>query len=242
MLVDCGNANSAGRIVDVFLRARGVNRLDAFVLTHGEMRQMGGADLVLTNYHPRQVVLNPLRFRSTAWRDLLKSSSLPEDGRQFLKRGDHLGSWEVLYPGADLEFRRADDACLVMRGRVNGLTILLLSDLGREGQQRLLTLETNLAADLVVAGLPGEGEPLCDALQAAIHPHRVILADSAWPASRRASEALVSRIRQTGCEVICISRTAGLSLTLDRQGRVLMSTAVDGTLDDVTDGKTEDLD
>jgi hypothetical protein len=35
-----------------------------------------------------------------------------------------------------------------MRGRVNGTTLLLLSDLGREGQQRLLTLETNLAAEL----------------------------------------------------------------------------------------------
>jgi ComEC/Rec2-related protein len=225
MLVDCGNANSAGRIVDAFLRARGVNRLDAFVLTHGELRQMGGADLVLTNYHPRQVVLNPLRFRSTAWRGLLKSSSLPEHRRQLLKRGDRLGSWEVSHPGAELEFRRADDACLVMRGRVNGTTLLLLSDLGREGQQRLLTLETNLAADLVVAGLPGEGEPLCDALLAAIHPRLVILADSNWPASRKASDALVSRIKQTGCDVICASRAAGLSITFDRQGRVLISNA-----------------
>jgi competence protein ComEC len=240
LLVDCGNASAAGRVMDVFLRTRGVNRLHTLALTHGELRQMGGADLILASYHPRQVALNPLRFRSPAWRGLLKSTSLTEDRRVFLKRGDPLGAWKVLYPNADLEFRRADDACLVLRGTLNGRTILLLSDLGREGQQRLLSLETNLVADLVVAGLPGDGEPLCDALLAAIHPRLVIVADSLWPASRKASDALVSRIKQSGCEVVCTSRSAGISLVFDSQGRMWTAWTSGGISEDGPSDGMED--
>jgi hypothetical protein len=40
----------------------------------------------------------------------------------------------------------------------------MLSDLGRAGQSVLLECTNDLRADIVVAGLPNEGEPLCDVL------------------------------------------------------------------------------
>ena len=43
---------------------------------------------------------------------------------------------------------------------------MLLSDLGRPGQNALLDQGIDLGADIVVTGLPDKGEPLCDALLA----------------------------------------------------------------------------
>lgn len=51
------------------------------------------------------------------------------------------------------ESSQADDGALVRQGEFYGVKILLLSDLGRAGQNILLDRETNnLRADIVVAG------------------------------------------------------------------------------------------
>ena len=58
------------------------------------------------------------------------------------------------------------------------------------------------------AGLPTEGEPLCDALIDAIQPRVIVIADSEFPAMRRASRALHERLAQKQMPVI-YTRTAG---------------------------------
>jgi len=52
--------------------------------------------------------------------------------------------------------------------KFSGARILLLSDLSRAGQNDLLSRTNDLHADIVVAVLPNEGEPLSDALLDAI--------------------------------------------------------------------------
>jgi beta-lactamase superfamily II metal-dependent hydrolase len=72
---------------------------------------------------------------------------------------------------------------LVLLGNYSGTRILLLSDLGRDGQSALLARTNDLRADIVIAGLPDEGEPLCDALLDAIQPRVIVIADSEFPAT-----------------------------------------------------------
>jgi hypothetical protein len=75
------------------------------------------------------------------------------------------------------DFAHADDAALVLLGNFYGTRVLLLSDLGRAGQSALLARTNDLRADMVIAGLPDEGEPLCDALLDAVHSRK----SSSWP-------------------------------------------------------------
>jgi beta-lactamase superfamily II metal-dependent hydrolase len=75
-----------------------------------------------------------------------------------------------LSPAATNTFPRADDNTLVLLGNFPGAKVLLLSDLGRAGQSALLGRTNDLRADIVVAGLPNEGEPLCKALIDAVQP------------------------------------------------------------------------
>jgi beta-lactamase superfamily II metal-dependent hydrolase len=103
---------------------------------------------------------------------------------------------------------RADNNALVLLGNFSGVKILLLSDLSRDGQSDLLSRTNDLHADIVVAGLPNEGEPLCDALIEAIQPKVIIVADSEFPASRRASRELKNRLAKKNVPVI-YTRTSG---------------------------------
>ena len=91
-----------------------------------------------------------------------------------------------MHPDAADDFAHADDAALVLLGNFYGTRVLLLSDLGRDGQSALLARTNDLRADIVIAGLPDEGEPLCDALLDAVQPKVIVVADSEFPATRRA--------------------------------------------------------
>ena len=96
----------------------------------------------------------------------------------------------------------------MLLGHFGGAKILLLSDLGRAGQSALLARTNDLRADIVIAGLPVEGEPLCNALMDAVQPRVIVIADSEFPATRRAGRPLRDRLEQRKIPVI-YTRTAG---------------------------------
>jgi len=114
----------------------------------------------------------------------------------------------VLHPNPDDHFSEADDSALVLRGEFAGTRVLLLSDLGRPGQEALLQRQPDLRAEIVLACLPEQGEPLNDALLEAIQPELIIITDSEFPATKRASAGLRERLERRGVPVI-FTRTAG---------------------------------
>ena len=180
-LVDCGDENAVKFTLKPFLRAQGVNQIPRLVLTEGvcgtsAARSRSANFLASANCAPARSVFVPpyivkLSQNSTGRRPGTKSSiaaTLSATGR-------------FCIPAATNNFPRADDNALVLLGNFHGARILLLSDLGRDGQSALLERTNDLRADIVVAGLPDEGEPLCDALIDAIHPKVIVVADSEFP-------------------------------------------------------------
>ena len=137
------------------------------------------------------LLTSPVRFRSAVYRDAVaKFEQAAGAAQNYSTAADITGCWQVLYPGPTNNFPRADDNALVLLGNFHGASILLLSDLGRDGQSALLERTNDLRADIVVAGLPNEGEPLCDALIDAIQPKIIVIADSEFPANRRAEPCI----------------------------------------------------
>ena len=177
---------------------------------------------------PREPLLeNGSRPQGPARGDARPTSNPVSTSRhKILRAGDTIGCWQVLFPDATTNFAKADDCPLVLRGTFHGTKILLLADLSRAGQSELLARTNDLRADIVVAGLPMEGEPLCDALIDAIQPQVIVIADSEFPATRRASRALRERLVQRNIPVIC-TRTAGaVKIAADPTGWQL--TTMDG--------------
>ena len=79
----------------------------------------------------------------------------------------------------------------------------------------MLARTNDLRADIVIAGLPNEGEPLGDELLDAIRPRVIVVADSEFPATRRAGSELKERLAGRNVPVI-YTRTAGAVTILAR--------------------------
>jgi ComEC/Rec2-related protein len=207
-LVDCGNDHAVEFTLKSFLRAQGVNKIPRLVLTHGDSRNIGGAKSLNELFGVREIYTSSVRFRSRVYREIIAEFEKSPSRHQIINRGDTADCWRVLYPGMTNDFPRADDNTLVLQGIFPGARILLLSDLEHDGQSALLEHTNDLQADVVIAGLPNEGEPLCNALLDAIQPKVVVIADSEFPATRRASRELKERLAGRNVPVI-YTQTAG---------------------------------
>jgi ComEC/Rec2-related protein len=214
-VVDCGNDNAVGFTLKPFLRAQGVNRLPRLVLTHGDLKNVGGAEQLDRLFDIGELWTSAARFRSATYRDAVSEFEKPPARHRIFADGGTTGCWRMLHPAPGDNFARADDNTLALSGDFPGLKILLLSDLGQDGQGALLARRNDLRADIIIAGLPDRGEPLGDALLAAIQPKVIVVADSEFPAPRRASRELRERLAARSTPVI-YTRTAGAVTILAR--------------------------
>jgi beta-lactamase superfamily II metal-dependent hydrolase len=212
LLVDCGATNSVQSLTKPFLRAQGVNRLPALLLTHGDLRHIGGAELVANLFALQKLCVSPVRFRSPVYRRILKGYESKPEKLRTVSRNDQLGCWTVLHPEPGDRFSQADDNALVLSAVIGGQRVLLLSDLGRPGQDALLERTSDLRADIVVTGLPVQHEALSDALLDAIQPRVIIVADSEFPATERASPALRARLARRKVPVLYTRATGAATI------------------------------
>ncbi len=227
-LIDCGNEDSVDFVMEPYLRAQGVNSLPTLALTLGEAQQVGGFQKLQGLMPIEKIITSPVRFRSPEYRDILKLLDATPKRRQIVSSGDTFANWTVLYPTSTNHFAHADDNALVLRGEFSGVQILFLSDLGREGQSSLLECNSDLHADIVVAGLPQQSEPLSNGLLDSIHPKLIIIADSEMPSERRASKGLKQRLDTRGIPVI-YTRTVGAVKITIRSG-TWQATSADGKI------------
>ena len=212
LLIDCGNESSFEFITKPFLRSQGVNELPALFLTHGDARNVGGAGLLREQFSIRRIGFNPAAFRSPAYRQFREQCERLPGLAQTLPRGATRGPWTVLHPDPADHFPQADDSALVLRADLGGARVLLLSDLGKPGQNTLLARHADLRADIVVAGLPEQSEPLADALLDALQPRLVLITDAEFPATQRAGAKLRARLARRNIRVLYARDTGAITL------------------------------
>jgi competence protein ComEC len=222
-LVNCDDENAVGFTLKPFLRAQGVNTVPRLILTEGDMRNVGGALSLDELFGVGELWTSPIHFRSAAYNKILSQFEKPSPRRKIMNLGDHTGCWQILWPPATTDFPRADDNALVLLGNFSGAKILLLSDLGRDGQSSLLESTNGLRADIVIAGLPNEGEPLCNALLDAIQPKVIVIADSEFPANRRAGRELKERLAAQKVPVVYTRTSGAMKVVTNKSGWVLQT-------------------
>jgi ComEC/Rec2-related protein len=212
-LIGCGNTNTVEFLTKPYLRSQGVNRIPRLLVTHGDIHHVGGFEPLEAAFDIGEVYTSSAHFRSPAYGRLISRLEENPARHHTINRGDHAGAWTVLHPERDDSFSRGDDKSLVLLGEFHGKRVLLLSELGRPGQEALLSRTPDLRADIVVAGIPEQGEPLCEALREAIQPKLIIIADSEFPATKRANTKLRERLENRGIPVVYTSKSNAVVLT-----------------------------
>ena len=182
------------------------------MLTHGDVHHVGGAGFIASQFPPAQVARSPVAFRSTAYREAILEISRRTNLLHTVNRGEVIEGWEVLHPEPDDRFPQADDNAIVLRADLRGTRVLLLSDLGKPGQNTLLGRERDLRADIVVSGIPTQTEPMAEALLDAIQPRLIVISDSVYPATARASRKLRERLATRNIPVIFTSETGAVTI------------------------------
>ena len=228
LLYDAGpafgaDADSGERIIAPYLRAEGVVRLDAMVVTHNDADHSGGAASVVGNFEV----------------DLLLSS-LPADhpllrmvpGAQPCAAGL---SWEwdgvrfaVLHPAsAAARARRSNDLSCVLSVRAGAHSMLLTGDIESPAEAELIARDAAaLAADVLL--VPHHGSRTSSSAQflAAVRPAAVVIPvgyrnrfahPNAGVLSRLAGFALY-RTDRDGAVSVCLS-SEGVGIRGERQAR-----------------------
>lgn len=224
LLVDCGNSNAVEFVTRPFLRAQGVNRLPQLLLTHGDLRCIGGAEQLMCDFRAQQVLASGVRQLSSTYRRVMTNLQETPGRLRVVHRGETVGAFSVLHPAAGDRFKAGDDNAVVLRGEWHGTRVLLLSDLGRAGQEALMEREADLRADIVIAGQPAQGEPVCDGLLERMQPALLVILDSEFPAPARASLRLRARLAdwadRTHATVLYTRESGAAQLRLEKRGTV----------------------
>ncbi len=202
LLIDCGSSTAAQFTSRPFLRARGINHLPTLLLTHADIQHAGGAPLLVESFQINQVLVSPARFQSSPYKKMLETLRQKPNLVQTISQGATISSWTLLHPTTLTNFPRADDNAIVLQGDFHRTRLLLLSDLGRLGQEALIERHPKLRADIVVTGLPAQEQPLCEALLDLLQPQLIIITDDNFPHAAQAKPQLAERLSRRHVPVI----------------------------------------
>lgn len=220
-LIDCGNERAFEFTLKPFLKSKGLNSIEHFLLTHGDARQIGAASVLHENFPVRHALASALPARSSRYREVISEL----EGRSKLTRvatnSAELAPWQFLHPDVSDRFSNADDSAVVSTTSFDGVNVLVVSDLGRAGQNALFNRHPDLRADVVIAGLPGRGEPLESDWLESLQPRLIVIADSEIPHTRRATRELMQRLQRSGRQVIFTHQAGAVTLEIrDRVWRI----------------------
>jgi ComEC/Rec2-related protein len=216
-LVDTGSTFFATTDTVPFLRASGVNRLDALVLTHGDTDHLGGFDAVAEAMQPRRVLDSGLKDRSPTRSRILAHLATPlvraQAGAVFPLNAN--ARVEVLYPPANATASRADDKTIVLRVETGNFSALLMSDAGMSTEQWLLAhAVAKLPCDMIAMGrhVSGfSGDP--DFLRVA-HPHALVATAAPFPDTERIRPEWALAVRALGIDLYRQDETGAVTVTV----------------------------
>lgn len=170
LLFDAGpawgtDADAGGRIVVPFLRAAGVRRLSALVVSHDDRDHTGGVGSVLAQV-PVDRVLTPL----PPTHPLLAGRAIPERcvaGLQWEWSGVN---FELLHPPAEGGATGDNATSCVLRVTAGGHGVLIPADIEAASERALLSSGVDLSADLLVVPHHGSKTSSTAAFLAAVRP------------------------------------------------------------------------
>jgi competence protein ComEC len=213
LLYDAGpafgaEADSGERIVAPYLRAAGIARLDALVLTHQDTDHTGGALTLLEGMEVDQLLSSmpeshPLLALAPAPRRCLRGMAWDWDGVRF----------EMLHPAAGSAARRRNDESCVLRVSAGGVAMLLTGDIERGSEAELLRT-TALRADAMLVPHHGSRSSSTGEFLAAVRPRFALVAAGYRNRFGHPHEEVLARYAAAGIELLRTDRDGALTLRL----------------------------
>jgi competence protein ComEC len=176
LLYDAGpafgaDADSGERIIAPYLRATGIARLDALIVTHDDNDHAGGAASVLENFEVDALLSSlpddyPLLGAVAGPRRCAAGAAWEWDGVRFA----------ILHPGAAAPSKKRNDLSCVLKVSAGGRAMLLTGDIEKPAEAELLRRDAaGLAADVLLAPHHGSRTSSTEAFLAAVDAGAVVV-------------------------------------------------------------------
>ena len=222
-LFDCGSERDQEIQLRPYLRARGVNRLDGLVLTHGDSLHIGGAAAVLSTCSPKKLIDNPLSDRSLVHRRLraafgaLRIQPITPAARDNISLGRDLIA-RILFPPRDWTVTRADDQAFVIQllSAAMPMPVLLMSDSGDSTETALLNTRADLRSDILIKGQHLSGISGSAAFLDAVRPKLIIATSRDFPEHERIADEWAEKVRARGIKLFRQDETGAVELRFRR--------------------------
>ena len=212
LLYDMGPAVPDGfdageRAVVPALHGLGVRRLDAAIVSHGDMDHAGGRAAVVAVF-PMPVVLAPEGSPSPGSRNCLAGQTWSWDGVRF----------RILSPDPGVPYLGNESSCVLRVESVHG-SALLDGDIGHYSERKLVQANAaRLRSDVVIVphhGSAGSSDP---AFVAAVAARLALVSTGADNRFRHPRQQIVRRWCDAGAEVLDTSRSGALRVWVGRSG------------------------
>jgi competence protein ComEC len=169
--------DAGGRIVVPFLRATGIARLDALIVSHADSDHSGGALSILHAVPVDRVVSSlPADHPIVAYRARGPPATHCVAGMQWTWDGV---AFEIVHPllSAYTEgARKSNDLSCVLRIVSAGGSVLLTGDIEAASEAEILARDAAIAADVLVVPHHGSRTSSTPAFVAAVSPHFAVIA------------------------------------------------------------------
>jgi competence protein ComEC len=220
-LYDTGPSYRSGsdageRIVVPYLRALGVRRLDALVVSHRDDDHAGGVASVLAAL-PVARVLSSVDARDPMFAGAADRVERCRAGQTWQHDGLR---FELLHPQPqhedDPRFKPNDRSCVLKVVAADGAALLLTGDAERRAEQAMLERDAAaLRATVLLAGHHGSKTSTGDALLAAVAPQAVLVQVGYRSRYGHPHASVVARIEAAGLPLLRTDCLGGLVWTSD---------------------------
>jgi competence protein ComEC len=221
-LIDAGPARDYDRVLLPYLRARGVNRLEGFVLTQGDSAHLGGAGKIVADFRPRHLIDTTATDRSALHRKFFAFLATKQRTPRFCQAGDEVKfsrdvTARILFPPANLQCTRADDLALVLQLFVSGKPrVLLMSDSGETTEQFLLKNYSDLRCEVLIKGQHHSGVSATTAFLERVRPQAIVATSRDFPESERLQPEWIEGVRARGIKLFRQDETGAMQIRLYR--------------------------
>ncbi len=223
LLVDAANPATAERIVR-FLNSRGVDTLQAVLITHPHPDHMGGIFQLLSTFRVKRVYDNGQPIDDMPRCDIYRwykerVRALPHYRR--LGAGNTLRygnvTVEVLWP-VELKTGGWNQNSLVLKISYSGRVFLLMGDTDEKVEAALIERESSLEADVLKAGHHGSEGTLSERFLKEVLPSYTVISINRDNLRGYPSKKVLKRLDEMNVTTLITYRDGNISFLVDEKG------------------------